>query len=227
MLEAVSRGLHRSRRRLHETGGEDAWRRVPWKLGDTLGSLDQARARCSAANPQGCEKYGEIIYPKCPEGYKAFGANVCTPICPTGFTDTGATCTKPREERGAGTIPACPSGQENDGGLCYATCKTGYDGVGPVCWQECKGSTPYACGGGCVSTKRAAGAPSRGPTGQADECTRIIGEQVMAVLNVAEAILSAGTGNLKSVAKTTLKNSVADVVIKDQTRAAINAQEAV
>lgn len=45
----------------------------------------------------------------------------------------------------------------------------------------------------------------------------------MAVLNVAESILTAGTGNLKSVAKNTLKNSVADVVIKGQTGAAVKA----
>lgn len=197
----------------------------PWKLGDNVGSLDEARARCRAGNPQGCEKNGQIIYPLCKDGYKAFGANLCTPECPAGFSDTGATCLKPKQERGAGTIPGCPSGQENDGGLCYPTCKAGFDGVGPVCWQECKGSTPYGCGAGCVSKKRPAGAPSRGAAafGKGDECTRVIGEQVMSVLNVAATILTVGTGSLKSVSKEMLKNSIADAVIEGETKAAVKA----
>ena len=39
----------------------------PWKFGDKAFSLNAARARCSKAHPQGCEKSGEIIYPKCKE----------------------------------------------------------------------------------------------------------------------------------------------------------------
>jgi hypothetical protein len=51
----------------------------PWKLTDKLGSLDQARARCARDNPQGCEKEGQIIYPKCRPGYRPFGSNICRP----------------------------------------------------------------------------------------------------------------------------------------------------
>jgi len=50
----------------------------PWKFGDKFGNLDQARERCEKAEPLGCEKSGLIWYPKCREGYHAFGCCICT-----------------------------------------------------------------------------------------------------------------------------------------------------
>jgi hypothetical protein len=75
----------------------------PWKLGDKLGSLDEARARCRKDNPGGCEKNGQIIYPKCRDGYNEFGSNLCTPDCPANFQDIGVSCKKPLYDRGRGT----------------------------------------------------------------------------------------------------------------------------
>lgn len=74
----------------------------PWKLGDTLGSLDQARARCAKDNPDGCEKNGEMIYAQCRSGYRAIGSNICSPVCPSAYTDIGASCKKPVYDRGMG-----------------------------------------------------------------------------------------------------------------------------
>jgi len=51
----------------------------PWKLGDKPFSLDAARQRCESENSQGCEKYGEMYYPKCKAGYHATGCCICSP----------------------------------------------------------------------------------------------------------------------------------------------------
>jgi hypothetical protein len=185
----------------------------PWKLGDTVGSLDEARARCRAANPQGCEKSGEIIYPKCREGYKAIGSNICSQVCPTGYDDTGATCLKPNTTRGAGLIPKCPGNKVNDKGLCYDPCPSGFEGKGPVCWQTCPKSVPYECGAGCTSTNYKA--PSRSVMGRDNECNRVVAEQVMSVLQVAENIaLTIASGGTAIVAKNIAKDAASDVVIK-------------
>lgn len=65
--------------------------------------LEHATQRCEAENPQGCEQYGEIIYPKCKTGYESVGCCVCNSICPSGFNDEGAFCAKPSSYgRGAG-----------------------------------------------------------------------------------------------------------------------------
>lgn len=77
----------------------------PWKFGDKAFSLDGARARCFAANPQGCEQSGAIWYPKCRSGFKPIGSNICTPECPSGMTDIGVSCQKATYDRGVGTIP--------------------------------------------------------------------------------------------------------------------------
>lgn len=82
----------------------------PWKFGDKAFSLDGARARCARANPQGCEKVGEIIYPLCREGFRPIGSNICSPTCPSGFTDIGVSCQKQTYDRGAGKIPKSVGG---------------------------------------------------------------------------------------------------------------------
>ena len=45
----------------------------PWQLGDKLGSLDGARARCLREHRQGCEDDGVFVYPKCKPGFHAVG----------------------------------------------------------------------------------------------------------------------------------------------------------
>jgi hypothetical protein len=111
----------------------------PWKFGDKPFSLDDARARCAAANPQGCEKNGEIIYPKCQPGYSAFGCCICrpqTPNCAALGLNPGIdlSCAK-KITIGNPVTGSCP-GQDKDAGLCYPKCRPGYAGVGPVCWGQ-------------------------------------------------------------------------------------------
>lgn len=73
----------------------------PWKFSDGLNDHKQFD-RCNKDNPQGCEKSGAIVYPKCKAGLHAVGCYVCLPDCPAGFNDTGATCEKPRYDCGVG-----------------------------------------------------------------------------------------------------------------------------
>ncbi|MCP9800780.1 hypothetical protein [Synechococcus sp. RedBA-s] len=76
----------------------------PWQFGDKAFSLDGARQRCAAANPQGCEVSGAIVYPKCRSGFNPIGSNICTPQCPSGMLDIGVSCQKQTYDRGAGTV---------------------------------------------------------------------------------------------------------------------------
>jgi len=92
---------------------------------------------CQEKEGRSCEKNGLLWYPTCREGYHAVGCCVCSPDCPSGFSDTGATCNKPSYGRGAGTTPSCSSDKENDTGLCYNRCNAGYSGAGPVCYANC------------------------------------------------------------------------------------------
>jgi len=149
----------------------------PWKFGDGLNDNGMFK-RCRAAHPEGCEKNGAVVYPKCKPGYHQVGCCICSPDCPSGFTDLGVSCTKPTQTRGAGTIPtACSGGKQYDAGLCYTQCKSGFSGVGPVCWGQCPASMPVACGAGCATTK--------------DDCSGAVRDQVMSVVEVAVTIATA------------------------------------
>ena len=148
----------------------------PWKFGDGLNDNGMYK-RCRADNPAGCEKDGAIVYPKCKPGYHKVGCCICSPDCPSGFGDTGATCTKPTYGRGAGTVPkACDGGKQYDAGLCYNNCKSGYSGVGPVCWGQCPANMPVNCGAGCATTK--------------EDCSGAVRDQVMSVVEVAVTIVT-------------------------------------
>lgn len=114
----------------------------PWKLGDDVGSLDEARARCRKANPQGCEKSGEIIYPRCRDGYKAVGSNICSAKCPAGMTDTGVDCAKDSYTPVSRMADACFDTEEKIDGLCYKKCRTGF--------RHNRGSPGYVCSKGGV-----------------------------------------------------------------------------
>ena len=56
-----------------------------------------------------CEEGSWLIwYPKCGEGFVAFGCCICTPQCHEGFTDIGISCRKPIEKgHGAGEALPC------------------------------------------------------------------------------------------------------------------------
>jgi hypothetical protein len=133
-----------------------------WELGDTLGSLDDARARC-AASAEG-QKYGcgtfnsnTIVYSLCPPGYDTAPllTNLCSPICPPGMTDIGVSCQVDTYDRGVGGLMSCSADKQYDAGLCYDNCTPGFAGVGPVCWNQCPASLPYGCGAGCAKDKSA------------------------------------------------------------------------
>jgi hypothetical protein len=177
----------------------------PWKFGDGL-NLNKAQSRCENDNPQGCEKNGEIIYPKCRGGFHATGCCICSPDCPAGFSDMGVSCTKPSYGRGAGTIPKnCSGGKENQGGLCYRPCEAGYKGIGPVCWaNECPSVFPTKCAAGCAKSSNA--------------CFSSIMNQTMSVLefagNIAGLVLTGGSANAAKAGAKTAGKVVAKETIK-------------
>ena len=76
----------------------------PWKFGDGLNDNGMFK-RCRAANSQGCEKNGAIVYPKCKPGFHQVGCCVCSPDCPAGLIDSGVSCTKKSQGRGAAPSP--------------------------------------------------------------------------------------------------------------------------
>lgn len=153
----------------------------PWKFGDKPLSLDAARRRCAAANPQGCEKHGEIIYPKCRPGYSAFGCCICRPNKPNcaalGLNPgVDLSCAK-KVTIGNPVTGSCP-GQDKDAGLCYPKCRPGYSGVGPVCW----GQPPTGwvnCGMGAARNSKA--------------CASVVLGQVASVGQLAITVASLGS----------------------------------
>lgn len=81
----------------------------PWKLGDPAFKNDGQMRRCEEDYGKGkCEQNGLLVYPRCKEGFWAFGCCVCTPECPGGMTDTGTGCIKPAaKNRGSGEVLPC------------------------------------------------------------------------------------------------------------------------
>jgi len=60
----------------------------------------------AGAAKNGCEQWGLLWYPKCDPSYHNFACCICSPDCPSGYSDTGIGCTKPTYSRGVGTIPS-------------------------------------------------------------------------------------------------------------------------
>lgn len=132
----------------------------PWKLGDKAFSLDDARARCNRDNPGGCEKNGEIIYPKCKPGFSNVGCCICRPSVP----DCNAlgmnkgidlSCAK-KVTIGNPVTGTCSPNQDKDAGLCYSKCPAGQTGVGPVCWSK-PPSSWVECGMGAAKDSATCG----------------------------------------------------------------------
>jgi hypothetical protein len=164
----------------------------PWQFGDGL-NLDGAIARCESQNrATGCEKSGEIIYPRCRAGFHAVGCCTCSPDCPSTMTDSGVSCAKQSYTRQT-ILPSCPAGQDYDAGLCYPKCPAGFSGVGPVCWAQCPASMPVDCGASCARSQ--------------DDCAKAVTDQVMSVLdaaaNIALTVATAGAGTAAKAAVTT------------------------
>lgn len=90
------------------------------------------------ANRNGCEKLGNLWYPKCDKEFHVSGCCTCVPDCPTGWADTNVGCTKPTYGRGVGNIPSiCDANKEIDGSLCYPACPANQKGVGSICRGIC------------------------------------------------------------------------------------------
>jgi len=80
-----------------------------------------------------------MAYPKCREGYSAFGCCICrppVPNCEGTFHMNGGidlSCAK-KIIIGDPVVGICNSKQDENAGLCYPKCGKGYNGIGPVCW---------------------------------------------------------------------------------------------
>ena len=99
------------------------------------------------------EKFSLLYYPKCKEGYHAWGCCNCKFECPEGMKDLTSMCKKETYERGAAVPPACANPEEEIDSItqkCYPKCKAGDTTSGPICWSQCPiGTKP--CGGAlCV-----------------------------------------------------------------------------
>jgi len=147
----------------------------PWRPGDPLlPNYSGPTGRCEAKYGKGnCEQGGALIFPKCGAGFTPVAAgSVCTPICPSGFSDIGVSCKKPTSQRRVVYANTCPAGLVKDptGQLCYPACEPGnvagtqdvfinagppnkYKGVGPVCWQNCPSQHKFDCGAGCATSE--------------------------------------------------------------------------
>lgn len=175
--------------------------------GDT--GLAGAMKRCQAESrllalhtgrpPTACVKANRdtIVYSKCPAGTKQAPVitNLCTPICPSGWTDIGISCTKPRYSRHIGLMD-CDRGADRDAGLCYKQCNRGFTGVGPVCWNSCPASVPVNCGMACAASK--------------DECALTVTDQVTGpIMTAASVALIAVTAGGATGATTALNTGKA------------------
>ncbi|HEX4951397.1 MAG TPA: hypothetical protein VFZ34_32365 [Blastocatellia bacterium] len=158
----------------------------PWKVGDKAFSLDDARARCTKENPQGCEQDGAIIYPKCKPGYKAFGCCICRPEqpnCSALGLKPGVDLSCAKQVTIGDPVPGvCGSNEQRDAGLCYSNCASGFTGVGPVCW----GGVPKVNGKDWVDC-------GMGAAKDSFTCAKIVANQVVSVGNLALTIGSLGT----------------------------------
>lgn len=109
------------------------------------------QGKCQSENPQGCEQNGLLYYPLCAANFHSVGCCICSPDCPSGWTDIGVSCQKGSYGRTAGTPLICTADQQEDAGLCYTHCSDGYTGIGPVCWGSCPAGMA-GCGAMCVGS---------------------------------------------------------------------------
>jgi hypothetical protein len=133
----------------------------PWKGGDWLFNLGQAKSRCEKDNGNGnCEMQGLIYYAKCKPGYDNIGL-ICRPKQPNckalglgGQLDLS--CAK-KITIGAPKIGICKKGYQEQAGLCYRNCEKGYAGVGPVCWADKQPKGWIDCGMGAAKNSLTCG----------------------------------------------------------------------
>ncbi|CDW85993.1 UNKNOWN [Stylonychia lemnae] len=160
--------------------------------------------QCLNDNPQGCEQWGALYYPKCRPNFHNAACCICSPDCPSGQVDIGVSCQKNTYGRGVGVPLGCASGLEMSGALCYPPCSNDYHGNGPVCWQNCPAGK-YSCGALC--------------TDSADQCSSSVKNIVQDIFEAAVLIAVGATtgeadipGILQNLggAATELANAVCD-----------------
>jgi len=105
--------------------------------GRGAGYLLSNKLKCENENPEGCEQYGLLYYPKCKSTYHNVGCCICSPDCQEGMTDIGISCAKKSYGRGVGLPLTCSEAEDYDSGLCYKLCQDGFKGIGPICWGSC------------------------------------------------------------------------------------------
>jgi hypothetical protein len=115
-----------------------------------------SQEKCEDQNPQGCEEWGLIYYPKCKANFHNVACCICSPDCPDGMTDIGISCAKKSYGRTAGKPLTCSSDEDYDAGLCYQPCQGGFNGIGPVCWGGCPAGY-NKCGALCLKGGDCAG----------------------------------------------------------------------
>jgi len=91
----------------------------PSAYGRGAGYAIWSGGRCNRDNPQGCEKWGLIWYPRCRANFHNVGCCICSPNCPAGMTDIGISCAKKTYDRGVGKLPICAPDEDQILGLCY------------------------------------------------------------------------------------------------------------
>lgn len=156
----------------------------PASYGRGAGYVLWDQNKCNNENSQGCEQNGAMYYPKCKANFHTVGCCVCSPDCPSGWNDTGATCQGSSYGRTAGQVLGCAGGLERDGLLCYSSCGANSDGVGPVCWDHCPKSW-VQCGMGCAESVAAC----------ATNTTNQIVSVLTAAANIAAEVLTAGAAS--------------------------------
>jgi hypothetical protein len=157
----------------------------PWQFGDPAFSAAGQFGRCHNDHGDGnCELNGGLVYPKCADGYHAFGCCICRPDTPDctslGFAgQLDLSCTK-SIILGDPTWMGCGEGQEYNVGLCYTPCGDGYFGVGPVCWGQ-PPSGWVDCGFGAARDQ--------------EQCEEALKDQIMSVTDTVLFVASLGASS--------------------------------
>ena len=126
---------------------------TPDTYGRGAGYFISNLSKCEKENPEGCEQYGLLCYPKCRQGFSNFGCCLCSAVCPEGMGDIGISCAKKSYGRGAGTALTCAENEEFDVGFCYRKCDKGFIGVGKYCWKSCPQGY-IKCGAVCLKNRK-------------------------------------------------------------------------
>ncbi|KXZ51351.1 hypothetical protein GPECTOR_13g839 [Gonium pectorale] len=145
--------------------------------------------RCRADHPQGCDRWGLLYYPRCRDGFGAWGCCLCTPPCPDGMKELGPVCGRDTYGRGVGKVPGCEADKEQDATqLCYDKCSPAFSGFGPLCWaSSCPPHFPATCGPICAANREACG-----------RIGRALGTQIASLALSSSAFLACATSTFDS-----------------------------